>query len=153
MCGRVSQGAVDDGDVALEAAAAQGRQAVGGGESKVSGGLEEENVAGSGEVLGCPHADGHTGGMARCPQEGDRGCGGSFGVQVLVDEVCGEQNLGGERVAGGVFEEDAAVGFLAEGLHEGEAVLLQVVAEFVQSGEVPSCVAGGGGDGQAGRGP
>ncbi|WP_177164632.1 hypothetical protein [Streptomyces griseus] len=72
---------------------------------------------------------------------------------MLVDEVCREQDLGGERVAGGVFEEDTAVGFPAEGLHEVEAVLLQVVTEFVQGGEVPPCVAGGGGDGQAGRGP
>ncbi|KIX79473.1 hypothetical protein SF23_00230 [Streptomyces sp. MBRL 10] len=65
---------------------------------------------------------------------------------MMTDEVRGEQDLGGERVAGGILEEDAAVGFPAEGLHKVKAALLQVVTEFVQSGEVPPCLAGGHGD-------
>lgn len=142
--------AVDDGYVALEATASQGRKAVGCGEGEVSCGVEEEDVAGGREMLDGSNADRHAGGVARLPQLGDRRRGGSLGVQVLVDEGRREQDLGCERVAGCILQEEATVGFPAKGLHEGEAVLLQVVAQFVQGGEVPPCTAGGRGDGQVG---
>jgi hypothetical protein len=66
--GKQHPGLGDGGDVALEAAAPQWREAVGGGEGDLSARAKEEDVSGGGQVLDGTDAHRHAEGTAGTPQ-------------------------------------------------------------------------------------